>query len=245
MKQIIYIALISIGCFSGAKAQDDTLIIPPTKIMLKSNLNGFLPNYAFHYARPNVHLEYYAGKDISVGFGGGTYFLYQLNNFPFQHVFQANTKMTNVFGGFFHIDFKRYFGNKELSKYAHVLFPFSQLQYNNTKAENTGYYVGINLSEEFINVFSDVYFGQSKFEQSKTFFTLRMNVTLGYQSISAKGWVIDQTLGVGFTKGDILNQSLIEYNLFRNIRTDIYPNISYSLKFGKEFVKEFKVKERD
>lgn len=247
MKKLTYIfllTLLGVTQFTLHAQEEDTLIIPPTKIILKTSLSHLIPNYIFNYSSPYIGVEYYAGKDISVGFSGGTYFTNNIKQYPYRNLFLNNVKITDVFGGYFNIEFKRFFGNKERSEHSHLLFPLISLQNKNTKAENTGYYLGILLTEKFTNVFYDYTFGKSTISSSQNFFSFSFDITIGYQSISQKGWTLDQTFGIGFTKGSILTESLIEYNLFHKINSEVYPHLSYSFKIGKEFEREFKVKER-
>jgi hypothetical protein len=243
MKNLVII-LLFIAALKNTYSQVDTITIPPTKIILKSNVLNYIPNYAFQYGKANIGFEYYAGKDISVGLVGGTYFLFNTKGYPYKNMVNPNSKMTDVFGGFFQIEFKRFLQIKERKKWTYIPFPISQIQMRNNEKENTGYYIGLNISEEFITVFFDNSFGQSIIKKSKNYFSINIDLTLGYQSISTKGWVIDQTFGLGITKGSVLNESVVEYNLFKNISSDFYPNISYAIKFGREFVREFSVKEK-
>lgn len=243
MKKLVIAALLF--CLTKILfSQSDTLIIPPTKIILKSNALNYIPNYAFQYGKANIGFEYYAGKDISVGVSGGTYFLYNAKDYPFKRLINPNSKLTDVFGGFFQIEFKRFLQLRNRKKWTYIPFPVSQIQSKNNHEENTGYYLGLNISEEFINVFFENGFGQSTIKKSNNYFSINIDLTIGFQSISNKGWVIDQTFGIGITRGSVLHESLIEYNLFRNIETDFYPNISYAVKFGKEFTREYSVKEK-
>ncbi|MFP5470911.1 MAG: hypothetical protein ACLGGV_04890 [Bacteroidia bacterium] len=227
-------------CFS----QTDTITIPPTKIIIKTNLLGYAPNYAYNYGRANVGFEYYAGKDISVGVSGGTYYLYNIKEYSFKNWYQSDITTTGIFGGFFTIEFKRFLPQKDRRKIMPILFPLAFLEKKNSQAENTGYYFGLLLTEQFVNVFYDVNFGKSIIKKSANLFNISFDLTVGYQVILQSGWTFDQTFGIGITKGSIFNESVLEYHLFRNSATDFYPHLSYSIKFGKEFIRYFKLKEK-
>jgi hypothetical protein len=245
MKHFFYIALFfALAVDVHAQTEEDSIIVPPTKIIISTDAISYAPNFAYNFGKANAGFEFYAGRDISIGVSGGAFFVYRFSSLPFRHLVMPNTAMTNAFGTFFQIDLKRFFGNKTRVPSTFLAFPLAQLQYKNTKAENTGYYVGFRLSQETFDLFYDVYDGSKVVKKSEELFNVSINLTIGYQSISSKGWAIDQSLGIGIVKGKFLTQNIIEYNLFKNIQTDFYPNISYSLKFGKEFIREFRVKER-
>ena len=93
--------------------------VPPKKFIFYTNVANLMPKYSHHYGEGNIGFEYYAGKQISVGLNGGLFYRYNFGDTLIQDDFLSNVTTTNVFGGSFSIDFKRFIPEK-LSTYKGV-----------------------------------------------------------------------------------------------------------------------------
>ena len=211
--------------------------VPPKKFIFNTDLAPFLPKYSYHYGEANVGFEYYAGKQISVGMNLGLFFQYQFKDTLIQETILPNTSTTDVFGTSFSIDFKRFIG-KRIS-YDDEVNSFL----DNRGDDNEGYYLGLSIKERFIDVYSDFLFGQTIIPRFKDYFSVSVDLFFGRQYITEKGFVLDHAIGIGFVKGNLLTQSYLEYTLFKNMNTNVYPNLTYKLKIGKQFIKVYQDKE--
>lgn len=234
MKRLIIIFIAIIGFNKGLWSQIE---VPPKKFIFNTNVANLLPKYSYHYGEGNLGFEYYAGKQISVGLNFGLFFKYNFKDTLIQEDILPNVTTKNVFGGSFSIDFKRFIG-RQINKDEQ---PTKFL--DNNGDVNEGYYLGLSIKERFVNVYSDYLFGQTLIPRFNDYFTVSVDLYFGRQYITEKGYVLDHALGLGFVKGSILTQSYPEYAMFNKWDTNVYPNLSYKLKLGKQFLKEFVVKE--
>ena len=185
--------------------------VPPDKFIFNSNLANLLPKYSHHYGEGNIGFEFYAGKQISVGLNAGLFYRYQFKDTLIKEDVLPNTSTTNVFGGSFSIDFKRFIGrqiNKGEEK-EHFL--------DNNGDNNEGYYLGLSIKERFLDIYSNFLFGKTNIPKIKEYFTVSIDLFFGRQYISEKGFVLDHAIGLGFVKGNILTQSYPEYTLFKKL----------------------------
>ena len=99
------------------------------------------------------------------------------------------------------------------------------------------------ISSRFVDVYSDFLFGQTIIPRFNDYFSVSVDLFFGRQYITEKGFVLDHAIGIGFVKGNLLTQSYLEYTLFKNMETNVYPNLTYKLKIGRQFIKEFELKD--
>lgn len=196
-----------------------------------------MPKYSYHYGEVNIGGEYYAGRQISVGLNLGAFYRYKIKDTLINEDILPNISTTNVYGASFSIDFKRFVGKQ--------ITPDEPKEHflDNRGDVNEGYYFGLSLSERFVTVYYDEQFGKTPLPRLKEYFSFAVDIFFGRQYIAENGFVFDHAIGLGFVQGNILTQSYAEYALFKNMEGRFYPNLTYKLKIGKQFLKEFVVKE--